>query len=570
MTPPISLGGSVIDAGFEVAIGPPALIYKFRVHRRCAGNTTGQLAVEIDTYQNEFDPDGNHVGVDIATIVSNATSSLSSFGVDPKIGKPVTFQIHYDGWTKNLEVSAGYAGQGPLRSVLNFTIAIARMMSSSPVYVGFTGSTGPSLGYRKDHRVLSWNFSSTTLPAWSLDYRRPKRKRSNIGTVLGIGLAVVVGLPLLGLLSFLGVRRVRKWKRRRKLEAMSKKAANAPKMYTYDQLVRATGHFSSLLGKGGFGSVYKGHLSNPPSEVAVKKMSATSKQGEKEYFAEICTIGRLRHRNLVQLQGWCHSGKNLLLVYQFMPKGSLDRHIAAGTLDWPTRHHILLGLASALLYLHEECGGPVVHRDVKPNNVLLDDDFDAHLGDFGLARLLQSADRATSTTILAGTVGYLAPECGYTGKASPESDVFSYGVVVLEVICGRRSLLCYDDNNLLDIVWNLYTTGELLRAVDPRLEGRFDEEQVGRVLLTGLMCAHPSPAYRPKIRKVVNILDNPNEPLMEMPASRPDTIAASPMTMGREIEGLSSIMDTSTIPPPPGTSSTDSSHSTASSVLNAR
>ncbi|MQL81553.1 hypothetical protein Taro_014013 [Colocasia esculenta] len=545
------------------------LIYKFRAQRRSAGNTTGQLAVEIDTYQNEFDPDSNHVGVDIATIVSNATGSLSSFGVDPKTGTPVTFQIHYDGWTKNLEVSAGYAGQGPLRSVLNFTIAITRMMSSPPVYVGFTGGTGPSIGYREDHRVLSWNFSSTTLPAWSLDYPRPKRKRSNVGTVLGVVLAVVVGLPLLGLLSFLVVRTVRKWKRTRKLEAMSRSAVNAPKMYTYDQLVRATRHFSSrnLLGNGGFGSVYMGHLSNPPSVVAVKKMSATSKQGEKEYFAEICTIGRLRHRNLVQLQGWCHSGKNLLLVYQFMPNGSLDRHIAAGTLDWPTRHHILLGLASALLYLHEECGGPVVHRDVKPNNVLLDADFDAHLGDFGLARLLQSADRATSTTILAGTIGYLAPECGYTGKATTESDVFSYGVVVLEVICGRRSLLCYDDNNLLDIVWDLYTTRELLPAVDPRLEGRFDEEQVTRVLLMGLMCAHPSPACRPRMRKVVNILDNPNEPLMEMPASRPDTIAASSMSMGRNMEGLTSIMDTSTMLPPPPVSSPDS---TATSVLIAR
>ncbi|MQL81548.1 hypothetical protein Taro_014010 [Colocasia esculenta] len=513
-------------------------------------NTTGQLAVEIDTYRNEFDPDDNHVGIDIASIVSNATGPVSRVGVDPKTSRPVTFRIHYDGWTKNLEVSVGYAGsQGPPRSVLNFTIAIARMRSP-PIYVGFTGSGGsaPTIAYRVAQRVLSWNFSSTTLPAWSLDDPLSKRKRSNLGTVLGIVLAVVVGLLLLGLLGFLGVRRVKEWKRWKLLEAMSRSAVNAPKMYTYGHLARATRHFSSanLLGKGGFGSVYRGHLSNPPSVVAVKKLSATSKQGEREYFAEICTIGRLRHRNLVQLQGWCHSGKGLLLVYQFMSNGSLDRHITAGTLDWPTRHRILLGLAFALLYLHEECGGTVVHRDVKPNNVLLDADFQAHLGDFGLARLVHSAERTTSTTKLAGTIGYLAPEYGYTGKATPESDVFSYGIVVLEVICGRRSLLGYEDNNLPDHVWDLYASGELLQAVDPRLEGGFDEEGVTRALLMGLMCAHPSPAYRPKMRKVVNILDNSREPLMEMPESRPDTIVASPMMTGGGVE----VLITSSMLPP--------------------
>lgn len=243
-----------------------------------AGNTTGQLAVEIDTYQNEFDHDSNHVGVDIATIVSNTTGRLSDVGVDPKTGRPVTFRIQYDGWSKNLEVSAAYAGEGLLRSVLNYTLVIARMRNP-PVYVGFTGGTGPSIAY---HRVLSWNFSSTTLPAWSLDEPSAKKKgSSNVGTTLAIVLSVVLGLPLLGLLVLLGVRRVRAWKRRRQLEAMSRSAVNAPKMYTYSQLARATRHFSSanLLGKGGFGSVYRGYLSNPPAVVAVKKMSATSKQG---------------------------------------------------------------------------------------------------------------------------------------------------------------------------------------------------------------------------------------------------------------------------------------------------
>ncbi|CAA6666426.1 unnamed protein product [Spirodela intermedia] len=309
-------------------------------------------------------------------------------------------------------------------------------------------------------------------------------------------------------------------------------------MYTYEKLSTATRCFSSanLLGKGGFGSVYRGNFSNPPSVVAVKRISATSKQGEREYFAEICTIGRLHHKNIVQLQGWCHSGKSLLLVYEFMPNGSLDRHITAGTLDWPTRHRILLGLASALLYLHEECGGTVVHRDVKPNNVLLDADFEAHLGDFGLARLAREQ------------TGPPPPPSSPAPSGHPESDVFSYGVVVLEVVCGRRSLMGLDDNNLLDHVWELYTSGKLLQAVDPRLESQFDEEEVRRTLLVGLMCSHPNPASRPRSRQVVQILGNPSEPLMEMPESRPDTIIPSPSMMDFSFE-IVSIMSTSTTMP---------------------
>ncbi|CAA7403204.1 unnamed protein product [Spirodela intermedia] len=527
------------------------------------GNTTGQLAVEIDTYPNEYETQEYHVGVDIASIVSNVTAPLSSVSVDLNKEIPVTYRVNYDGWTKNLEVSAGYAGEGPPKSLLNFCIVIAKI---NPIYVGFTAGSGPSSNYSENIRILSWNFSFTPLPDWSLEEPGDGKGGRRLRTILAIVVSTVVGVPSLVLLILLGAKRVRKWRRWRWLESLSRSAASAPKMYTYEKLSTATRCFSSanLLGKGGFGSVYRGNFSNPPSVVAVKRISATSKQGEREYFAEICTIGRLHHKNIVQLQGWCHSGKSLLLVYEFMPNGSLDRHITAGTLDWPTRHRILLGLASALLYLHEECGGTVVHRDVKPNNVLLDADFEAHLGDFGLARLAQGTDRTTSTTVLAGTIGYLAPEYGYTGKATPESDVFSYGVVVLEVVCGRRSLMGLDDNNLLDHVWELYTSGKLLQAVDPRLESQFDEEEVRRTLLVGLMCSHPNPASRPRSRQVVQILGNPSEPLMEMPESRPDTIIPSPSMMDFSFE-IVSIMSTSTTMPMGA-----SPDSTKSSLLLAR
>ncbi|CAA6666417.1 unnamed protein product [Spirodela intermedia] len=410
-----------------------------------SGYTTGQLAVEIDLWSNEVDPENEHVGVDTTAIYSDATAPLSAANVSLSEEKPMTFRVNYDGWTKNLQVSAGYAYEGPLKNILNYSIVIAKI---APVYVGFAAASGPATLNSASLRVLSWNFSSTTLPPESLDNGSSKGNK-NIRTILTIVLSTVIGFHW----------EAREWKRWRALEGLSKNAMGAPKMFTYAKLSRATRRFSSanLLGKGGFGSVYKGHLSNPPSMVAVKKISANSKQG-------------LTNFSVSSRSGWCHRAKSLLLVYEFMPNGSLDRHIAAGTLDWPTRHRILLGLASALLYLHEECGGTVVHRDVKPNNVLLDADFEP----------------TTSTTVLAGTIGYLAPEFGYTGKATPESDVFSYGVVVLES-----------------------ATGESVR------QGGGKESSFG-----GLMCSHPNPASRPRSRQVVQILGNPNEPLMEMPEKR--------------------------------------------------
>lgn len=227
----------------------------------------------------------------------------------------------------------------------------------------------------------------------------------------------------------------------------------------------------------------------------------------------------------MQLQGWCNEGKNLLLVYDYMQNGSLDHFIGKDFLDWQTRHKILTGLASALLYLHEECGNPVVHRDVKPNNVMLDSNYNAHLGDFGLARLLKNEDSVT--TDLAGTPGYLAPEIGFTGKATPESDVYSFGMVILEVICGKRSKRVMEDNSLVDYVWNLHAQNQILECVDQQLKNSFDVEEVKRSLMVGLACLHPDSLFRPKMRKIVHIFLNPNEPLMELPGTRPAGVYVS-------------------------------------------
>lgn len=250
---------------------------------------------------------------------------------------------------------------------------------------------------------------------------------------------------------------------------------------------------------------------------------------------------------MVQLQGWCHEKDQLFLVYEYMPNGSLDRYIGKIFLDWKTRFNILIGLASALLYLHEECGNPVVHRDVKPNNVMLDSDYNAHLGDFGLARILlrRSNDDDHNnfvTTMVAGTPGYLAPEVSYTGRATPESDVYSFGMVVLEIVSGRRTRgMTLEENSLLDHVWSKHEKDELLASVDKTLlvEGKFghdeeEEQQMRRTILVGLACLHPDRMYRPRMRKVVQIFLNPEEPLMKVPESRPTAVSLSLRSSGSD------------------------------------
>ncbi|KAM7459492.1 hypothetical protein LguiA_036486 [Lonicera macranthoides] len=491
------------------------------------GGLLKQLAVELDTYKNEDEPDANHIAIDTVSVTNPlAIKSLNSSGINLKSGKQITIKIIYDGWNKSLQIHAAYTGNA-LSLILNETIIIEETVPNH-VYVGFTASTGFA---SETQRILSWNFTSMELPNESLlqNNENGNGNRNRTKLVLIVVVPVLVGILVLGILVGLFVARLirrnnEKSLRQENLEMLTRNAANTPTFYSYKKLLKATNKFSkeNLLGSGGFGSVYKGVLLDPPTTIAVKKISANSSQGNREYLAEICTIGRLRHKNLLQLQGWCHDHDQLLLVYEFMPNGSLDRFIGKAFLDWRTRYHVLTGLATVLVYLHEECDNPVVHRDVKPSNVMLDSNYNAHLGDFGLARLLQN--NVSVTTTMAGTPGYLAPEVSYTGKATPESDVYSFGMVVLEVVCGRRSNGFMEENSLVDFVWSLYENGELLKCVDQMLEGEFDEEQVRRTLMVGLACLHLDYTLRPRMRKIVQIFLNPEEPLMNLPKSRPRAI----------------------------------------------
>ncbi|KAM0973922.1 hypothetical protein ACFX2I_017051 [Malus domestica] len=492
--------------------------------RSTQGGVVKQMAIELDTFMNqEFDdPDGNHIAIDTTSVMNPVVAkSLNSTGIDLKSGRDIRFTIGYDAWSQILQVSAGYTDiPATLISILNQSIDMSKVVPRS-VYVGFTASSGT---LQETHQVLDWVFTSVELPGIPLG-PPDKDHHSNIKNIWAVDLPIFLGVAILIACTYPLILKVVKRNHRdgEDIESQSRTAANAPEMFTYKQLLVATQNFSkeNLLGAGAFGVVYKGILSShPPKTVAVKKISATSKKGEREYLAEICTIGRLRHKNIVQLQGWCHEYDHRFLVYEYMPNGSLDQYIGKPYLDWKTRYKILTGLASALLYLHEECGNPVVHRDIKPNNVMLDSNFNAHLGDFGLARLM--FQDSSITIPLAGTPAYIAPEVlGLSAKATPESDVYSFGMVVLEVVCGRRSKGFMDDHSLVEHVWNLYAKNALLDCVDQTLDGKYEEEQVKRTLIVGLACLHTYSILRPKIRKVVQIFMNPNEKLFELQDTRP-------------------------------------------------
>ncbi|WCJ27274.1 Leucine-rich repeat transmembrane protein kinase [Euphorbia peplus] len=284
--------------------------------------------------------------------------------------------------------------------------------------------------------------------------------------------------------------------------------------FTFRQIKAATNNFNptNKIGEGGFGAVFKGKLSDGTT-VAVKQLSAKSKQGNREFVNEIGMISALQHPNLVRLYGCCVEGRQLLLVYEYMENNSVA-HVLFGEkegqlhLDWPTRHEICIGIAKGLTFLHEESAIKIVHRDIKSTNVLLDKDLSPKISDFGMAKL-EEEDNTHISTRVAGTVGYMAPEYALYGHLTFKADVYSFGIVLLEIVAGQNNMKHRPDENficLLDWALVLEQKGYLMELVDPRLESKFNKEEVKRVIEVAMLCTHPSPALRPTMSRVVNML----------------------------------------------------------------
>ncbi|XP_037480015.1 putative serine/threonine-protein kinase [Triticum dicoccoides] len=287
------------------------------------------------------------------------------------------------------------------------------------------------------------------------------------------------------------------------------------RLFSYAQLKSATDNFdrNNKVGRGGFGTVYKGTLPSK-QDVAVKVLSAESRQGIREFLTEIDVISNVKHPNLVELIGCCVEEENRILVYEYLENSSLDRALLASNSDpanftWSIRSSICIGVARGLAYLHEEIPSPIVHRDIKASNILIDKNYVPKIGDFGLAKLFPDNISHISTRV-AGTTGYLAPEYAWHGQLTKKADIYSFGVLVIEIVSGKsgsRSLLA-DDKFLLEKTWELYEAGNLKELVDPDL-GDYPDEEAIRFIKVALFCTQAAAARRPSMLQVVKMLSKP-------------------------------------------------------------
>lgn len=492
------------------------------------------FAVEFDTVRDiEFnDIDDNHVGVDINGLNSKKSATAgfeNERGLyqkfDLKTQKSILCWIDFDGRDNSLNVSVVPGGATrPKVPLISMHLDLSEVVEEF-MYVGFSSSTG---SFSSKHSIFGWSFrmngSARDLNFSTLPTLVESMSKGQSRFVIGGSVAAVV---VMAVAVFVGFRFV---KRLRDVEVIEDwELEYGPHRFSYKELRIATKGFSHkrLLGVGGFGRVYKGVIASSGLEIAVKRVSRESKQGLREFIAEISSIGRLRHRNLVQLQGWCRYKGELLLVYDYMPNGSLDSFLFGdekNSLSWEHRYMILKGVAFGLLYLHEEWEQQVVHRDVKASNVLLDANMNGRLGDFGLARLYEHGCNPHTTNVV-GTIGYLAPELSRTGKATTSTDVYAFGVLLLEVACGRRPIepkRSPEELVLVEWLWEMYSKGKILEVVDHKLGNQYVVREAELVLQLGLLCSHPRPEARPSIRQVVQILAG-DMLLPTLPSEAPST-----------------------------------------------
>lgn len=286
------------------------------------------------------------------------------------------------------------------------------------------------------------------------------------------------------------------------------------RIFTSKEVLSATHNFSNdnKLGEGGFGSVYWGQLTDG-SQIAVKRLKVWSSKAEMEFAVEVEILGRVRHKNLLSLRGYCAEGQERLIIYDFMPNLSLLSHLHGqfaeeGHLDWQRRMRIALGSAEGIAYLHHYATPHIIHRDVKASNVLLDSNFEAQVADFGFAKLIPEG-ASHVTTRVKGTLGYLAPEYALWGKVSESCDVYSFGILLLELISSRKPIEKLGSGQKRTIVeWAgpLVYEGKLHELVDPKLKGRFDEVELRRLVHAATMCAQNSPEKRPTMVEVIELL----------------------------------------------------------------
>ncbi|KAG2722807.1 hypothetical protein I3760_02G143500 [Carya illinoinensis] len=337
--------------------------------------------------------------------------------------------------------------------------------------------------------------------------RSCKKMKNNIviplivASVLG-GLLVITLIVIMAIF-WPGIRR------RTKQDAESNKQnvslESVQRQFTYSELERITNNFKRILGKGGFGTVYHGYIDD--TQVAVKMSSHSSVQGYQQFQSEVRLLMRVHHRNLITLVGYCCEGTNMGLIFEYMANGDLEAHLSDGnakTLTWEDRLRIATDAAQGLEYLHCGCKPPIVHRDVKTTNILLNKNLQAKLADFGLSKIFPTDGDTHVSTVVAGTPGYLDPEYHITNRLTEKSDVYSFGVVLLKIITNRPAIERSEERtHVSQFVRSMLANGDIKNIVDPRLHGNFNSNSVWKAVEIAIGCVSPTAAERPTMSQVV-------------------------------------------------------------------
>ncbi|XP_056159707.1 G-type lectin S-receptor-like serine/threonine-protein kinase At1g11300 [Syzygium oleosum] len=315
-------------------------------------------------------------------------------------------------------------------------------------------------------------------------------------------------------------------------------------LYKIEELAAATGNFgdATKLGRGGFGPVYKGTLPNG-QEIAIKRLSRASGQGQQEFMNEMVVICKIQHRNLVRLLGCCVEGDDKMLIYEFMPNKSLDTFLFDPVkrvhLDWRTRFNIIDGICRGLLYLHRDSRLTIIHRDLKASNILLDEELNPKISDFGMARIFGGNENQANTQRVVGTYGYMAPEYAMEGRFSEKSDVFSFGILLLEIISGKRNTSFYEEDQFLSLLgqaWQLWNEDNILALVDPNIPVRCFKVELLRCINVGLLCTQERAKDRPSISTVISMI---NGEIVDLPRPKRPAFTARKITKDTDSSGQS-------------------------------
>ncbi|XP_014510523.1 cysteine-rich receptor-like protein kinase 25 isoform X2 [Vigna radiata var. radiata] len=372
-------------------------------------------------------------------------------------------------------------------------------------------------------------------PPSSINHTSPfplhERKKDQSRTVIFVIVPTIISLTLLSLVYYLINYYLTKRNRRKNVKTILREqfghesVALEPFQFKLSVIEAATNNFSqeNKIGRGGFGEVYKGVLDG--RQIAVKRLSIRSRQGENEFKNEVLSIVKLQHRNLVGFVGFCLEERDKILIYEYVPNKSLDSFLfdsqRSKLLGWYERYNIIVGIARGILYLHEQSRLKVIHRDLKPSNILLDENMIPKISDFGLARIIEINQDQKSTHNVAGTYGYMSPEYLILGRFSEKSDVFSFGVMVLEIITGKKNSSSYDSNrityDLLSYVWRQWNDHVTLDILDPSMKENFSEIEVNRCIQIGLLCVQPNPNTRPTMTEIISYISSY---LIELPSPR--------------------------------------------------